>query len=101
MLKNLILLDRSVSAKSANASPSDATDKDMSKILDIKLPSWSSHSPTNSRDKENLSRSPLSKTKGNKEHKSMFGGITNHARSKSQPRAVAPKGKCPHGIIKI
>ena len=98
MLKNLILLDRSVSAKSANASPSDATDKDMSKILDIKLPSWSSHSPTNSRDKENLSRSQLSKTKENKEHKSMFGG---HARSKSQPRAVAPKGKCPHGIIKI
>ena len=95
VVKDLILLERSVSTKSANAGPSVAADKDISKLLDIKLPSWSSRSTSNSRDKENLSRSQLSKAKENKEPKSVFGGITNHARSRSQPKIVALTGKRP------
>lgn len=99
ILNDLILLERSISSNSVNASPSVAADKDMSKLLDIRLPSWSSRSTSNSRDKENLSRSQLPRPKENKEPRSMFGGITNHARSKSQPKAAAPKGNCLHALI--
>ena len=94
-MKDLILLERSVSTKSANAGSSVAVDKDISKLLDIKLPSWTT---SNSRDKENLSRSQLSKAKENKEPKSVFGGITNHARSRSQPKIVAVTGKRPQTL---
>ena len=77
--------------RSASASPSIAFEKDMSKLLDVSLPWPTRSASTKNKDKENVVLVP----KDNNENMEPKSDCTaaNHARSKSQPKVAAPKGK--------